>query len=354
MISNKFFKIGNNRKGYMSILTVLCICVFKVNAQQIPVYGPAKMSVQKEMKMGGMGAAGLMPPGIMVGEKGKWMIVYEFMSDKMKGNLLGAKKISEESILQQYMASPTDMSMQMHMAMVMYTPAKKLTLMLSVPYLVKSMNHITGDGMRFQERTTGLSDISLRGLYTFYTNKAGTKRLLLNGAIAFPTGSIQKKMAGMRLEYPMQLGSGTVSLMPGIIYLGHSDLWGWEAEFISTLRTGHNKNGYRFGNYYQPSIWAARKLASWLSISAGVRGAVRNNIQGADPELDIMDEPTKDPALQGGKSLELNVGINIHPVTGLFKGDEFYSQLNEPVFQNLDGPQLKRKSVITIGWQKEL
>ena len=314
---------------------------------------PVKSSTRGNAKMEVMGAAGLMPPGIMVGEKGKWMLGYEFMSDKMSGNLMGTTKISEESILGKYMASPTDMSMQMHMAMAMYAPAKKLTLMVSVPYTVKSMNHITDDGMRFKERTTGISDIILRGLYTVYAKKDLSQRILLNGGIAFPTGSIQKRMEGMRLEYPMQLGSGTVSLMPGIVYLGQSNLWGWEAEFISTVRTGLNANGYRLGNSYQPSIWAARKLVSWLSISAGARGEVRRNIHGADPELDIMDEPTKDPALQGGKSLEMNVGINVHPVTGTFKGSEFYSQLNKPVSQNLDGPQLKRKSIITFGWQKE-
>jgi len=34
----------------------------------------------------------------------------------------------------------------------------------------------------------------------------------------------------MRLEYPMQLGSGTFALRPGLTYLGQTERWAWVAE----------------------------------------------------------------------------------------------------------------------------
>ena len=300
-----------------------------------------------------MGAAGLIPPGIMVGKAGRWMVGYQVMFDKMDGNLIGTKRISNAGVLQQFMASPTDMTMQMHMGMLMYAPTDKLTLMVMLPYIRKSMNHITRTGERFTERTSGIGDIELRGLYSLYARKDLRHRFLLNAGMGLPTGSINQSMAGMRLEYPMQLGSGTVSVMPGFTYLGQSVPWGWGAEFIPTLRIGTNSNGYRLGNRNQPSIWIARRLTSWVSLSARANGDVWQNVHGADAALDIMDEPTKDPTLQGGKRLDLLFGVTFHPAEGGFKGQQFSVNADVPVSQSLNGPQLQRRWALRLGWQWE-
>lgn len=46
-----------------------------------------------------MEAEGLMPPGLMVGKARQWMIGYQFMFDKMRGNLDGFDRISDVQIL---------------------------------------------------------------------------------------------------------------------------------------------------------------------------------------------------------------------------------------------------------------
>ena len=281
------------------------------------------------------------------------MVGYQVMFDRMDGNLVGTRRISDAKILERFMATPTDMTMQMHMGMVMYAPTDKLTLMVMVPYIRKSMNHITRDGMQFTELTSGLGDIELRGLYSLYARKDLRHRFLLNAGVGLPTGSINKKMGDMRLEYPMQLGSGTVSLIPGFTYLGQAKPWGWGAEFIPTVRIGRNRNGYRLGNHYQPSVWGARQLTPWLSLSARANGDIRRNIRGADAALDIMDEPTKDPTLQGGKRLDITLGMSIHPTEGFLKDSQFFVHFNKPIFQSLDGPQLQRRWAIKLGWQRE-
>ena len=300
-----------------------------------------------------MGAAGLVPPGIMIGKAGRWMVGYQVMFDKMDGNLVGTKRITNAGVLQRFMATPTDMTMRMHMGMLMYAPTDRLTLMVMLPYIRKSMNHITRTGELFTERTSGIGDVELRGLYSLYARKDLRHRFLLNAGMGLPTGSINQSMAGMRLEYPMQLGSGTVSVMPGFTYLGQSVPWGWGAEFIPTLRIGRNKNGYRLGNRYQTGVWGARQLTPWLSISARASGDVWQNVRGADAVLDIMDEPTKDPTLQGGKRIDLTFGASFHPTGELLKGQEFFVHFNKPVYQSLDGPQLQRRWVVRLGWQWE-
>lgn len=302
-----------------------------------------------------MGAPGLVPFDVMTGQAGKWMLGYQFMFEEMGGNLVGANRVSNSEVLGRFFATPTDMTMQMNMAMVMYAPTDKLTLMAMLPYIRKNMNHITVDGARFAERAEGLGDIELRGMFSVYDYemKGRRHRLLLSGGVGLPTGAIDAKMGDMRLEYPMQIGSGTFSMLPGITYLGQSSEWGWAADFHSTVRFGRNDNGYRLGNRYQSSVSIARQLPNSMSLSAGARGVQWENIHGSDSLLDPADEPTKDPHLQGGKRLSALLGINFHPENGLLKGQHFHVQGEIPVAQSLDGPQLQRSWVIRAGWQRE-
>ena len=43
--------------------------------------------------------------------------------------------------------------------------------------------------------------------------------------------------------------------------------------------------------------------------------------------------------------------ITIHPLNGLFKGQEFLVQGEVPGMQSLDGPQLKRSYMLHAAWQ---
>lgn len=300
-----------------------------------------------------MGAPGLIPFGIMTGQAGRWMVGYQFVFEQMDGNLVGSNDISDAQILRRFFATPTDMTMQMHMAMAMYAPTDRLSLMVMLPYSRKDMNHLTVDGERFAERTDGIGDIELRAMYRVFETKDQRHRLLINGGLGLPSGSIDERLNGMRLEYPMQLGSGTVSLLPGFTYLGQALPWGWGADFKSTVRLGRNDNGYRLGNRYEPSIWVARQLTNWISLSVGASGEIWENVRGSDPELDPMDEPTKDTQLQGGKRLNATFGITFHPGTGFLKGQQFMVQGDVPVVQSLDGPQLQRSYMLHAAWQWE-
>ena len=301
-----------------------------------------------------MGAPGLVPFDIMTGQSGKWMFGYQFMFERMNGNLAGSHDISETAILQRFAAAPTDMTMQMHMGMVMYAPSDKLTLMALVPYVRKRMNHLTVNGTPFAEASDGIGDIELRGMYSVYDTNEPRQWFLLTGGVGLPTGSINTTMDGMRLEYPMQIGSGTFSLLPGFTYLGQALPWGWAADFSSTARVGRNDNGYKLGNRYQASVSITRELAHGVSLSGGARGELWKNINGSDPRLDPADEPTKNPNLQGGKRLSALLGLTFHPENGLFQGQHFHIQADLPVLQSLEGPQLQRTWAIRAGWQLEL
>ncbi len=349
------------RWSLLALVTILAsanLGAQTAQAEEAPMTGMATGAMSQVAKRAAgmtemMGAPGLVPFDIMTGQAGKWMVGYQYMFENMDGNLVGSRGISNTEILKSFAATPTDMTMQMHMGMVMYAPTDKLTLMALLPYVRKKMNHLTVSGARFIESTEGIGDIELRGIYSVYATMEPRQWFLLTGGVGLPTGSINATMDGMRLEYPMQIGSGTFALLPGLTYLGEALPWGWAADFGSTLRLGRNDNGYRLGHRYQASVSITRELGNGVSVSGGARGEVWGNISGSDPLLDPADEPTKNPTLQGGKRISALIGITFHPEIGLFDGQHFHFQAEVPVSQSLDGPQLQRKWVIRAGWQVE-
>ena len=295
-----------------------------------------------------------LPFGIMIGRAERWMVGYQYMVEKSHGILDGTDGVSEAAVLSRFPTTPTDMTMQTHMGMIMYAPTNRFTLMAMLPYVRMSMGELHRDGTRSTERSNGIGDLELRGLYSLYAAKDLRHRILANVGVGLATGSVNQLDAdGVRLEYPMQTGSGTFSLLPGLVYLGQALPWGWGAAFNSTVRLGRNEHGYRLGNRYEPQIWVARQLASWLSLSAGASGESWENIRGADALLDPTDEPTKDPNRQGGKRVNALWGVTLHPPKGFFKGQQFFVQGDVPVIQSLDGPQLKRSYMVHVTWQWE-
>lgn len=301
-----------------------------------------------------MGAPGLVPFDIMTGQAGQWMVGYQLMVERLDGILDGTRRVSEAEVLNSFQATPTDMTMHMHMVMGMYAPTGKLTLMAMLPYVRMSMGELHRDSTRSTERSGGIGDLELRGLYALNAAANVRRRTLVTFGVGVPTGSVnQRDEGGSRMEYPMQVGAGTFSVLPGVTYLGQALPWGWAAGLQATMPFGRNSVGYRLGNRYQASVTITRLLPDWLSLSAGARGELWGNIHGSDPLLVPSDEPTKDANLQGGRRLSALLGITFHPPKGLLKGQHMHALGDVPLVQSLDGPQLQRRWVIRLGWQLE-
>ncbi len=174
--------------------------------------------------------------------------------------------------------------------------------------------------------------------------------------VSFPTGSINEKddtPAGndQILPYPMQIGSGTFDLLPGITYLGQSDKGSWGAQGLTTLRLGKNDNGYRLGNQYQLSGWIARNWTDWLSTSLRLTGATWGDIDGADDRLNPMMIPTADPELRSGTQINLGFGVNLYAPKGNLQGSRLAMEFELPIYRSLDGPQLETDWQFTLGLQ---
>jgi hypothetical protein len=297
------------------------------------------------------------PIGVLGGhihQVGNWMLSYQYMYMNMHGNRDGKDRVSTSDVLKDYMVAPTDMTMQMHMLGVMYIPINKLGLMAMIPYLDVEMDHVNRMGVKFTTQSDGIGDVKVAALYNFLN--MNNVQFILNGGVSLPTGSIDEEddtPAGqdVQLPYPMQLGSGTFDLLPGITYLGHKAKWSWGSQFMATIRLGENDNDYTLGDRYRLTFWLSRKWLDWLSTSARLDWQLWEDIDGADPKLNPAMVPTADPDLRDGRRIDFLLGANISPPQGKMKGAKLAIEGGFPVYQSLDGPQLETDWLITAGLQ---
>ena len=283
--------------------------------------------------------------------KGEIMLGYRYMFTRMEDNLDGSSEVSPAEVLRRYPVAHTSMTMEMHMAELMYAPSDRITVMSMIPYEEKSMDHFYRDGSTSTDRTSGLADVSFMGLFTVLGNpRALGQRLVLNAGFTAPTGSIDEEEDGKRFEYPFQLGSGTFELLPGLTYLGESEQWAWGAQVMGTVPLGYNDNGYRLGNAYRLSAWTQCKVTDWFGPSLRLDWHAWQNIQGADPQLDPARNPAFDPTKQSGARLDLLAGLEFYIPKGLLEGNRFSIEGGVPVYQNIAGPTTGVNWLITVAW----
>ena len=295
-------------------------------------------------------------------KKGELMLSYRYGRMEMDGNRSGSSNISTAQVLSSFPVSPLEMTMEMHMFGAMYGLSHHLTLMAMVPYVDKSMDLVTRTGRRFTTHARGLGDIKLMALHKLYHKKSSdesTHDLGIGLGLSLPTGDRDKRddtpMGDMRLPYPMQLGSGTYDPMLGITYANHHPQWSWGLQLKTIQRLGKNNEGYRLGDEYMASTWAAYRHSDYLSASVRINGKSWNNISGRDRTFDMAVArnmvPTVRTDLRGGERAELGIGINFLQQNGMFKGHRLAVEFLLPFYQHLDGPQLEVDYAYTLGWQ---
>ncbi|MEM6591274.1 MAG: transporter [Cyanobacteria bacterium P01_C01_bin.73] len=297
------------------------------------------------------------PIGVMsdhTHEQGELMLSYRYMFMNMDGNRSSTTSQSPAEVLQQFPVTPTRMTMQMHMFGAMYAPTDDLTLMAMVPYIIKEMDHITRMGVEFTTNSEGFGDIGLSGLYTVLNQNR--QRIHLNLGLSFPTGSIEERDAtpmgpNQILPYPMQIGSGTFDLRPGVTYLGQAGDWSWGAQAMGTIRLGINANGYSLGDQLMLTAWGARQWTNWFSTSVRLGGQTWGNIDGRDSRLNPNMIPTANPDLRAGTQLDVGLGLNFYVPEGGLSGTRLAVEFNLPIYRSLSGPQLETDYSITAGLQ---
>lgn len=321
-------------------------------------------------------ADGHAPIGVMgdhMHSKGEWMLSYRFKQMQMDGNRDGTDDLSDAEILatQNRFGTPPNlrvipekMTGQTHMIGGMYAPTDWLTFMTMVKYIDKEMKTSTYNmpGVKIGESTmnsSGWGDTTVGGMIRVYDD--GKHHVHLNAGVSLPTGSIKERDTmlmpngmrnNMRLAYGMQLGSGTYDLLPGITYFANDgDKLGWGAQYKSTLRLGDNSEDYSFGNKHIATAWGSYSFVPEFSASLRVTAETEDDIDGIDSQI-MGASQSADPDNYGGKRVSAGLGLNYIVPKGSLEGHRLSAEVTLPVYQDLNGPQMKRDNAFVLGWSK--
>lgn len=291
---------------------------------------------------------------------GEFMFSYRFMRMGMEGSLDGSTDIADTDIVSPtgygFMVTPTKMPMTMHMLGMMYAPSDRVTLMAMANLLGMSMDHVMRNSNMFTTESGGFGDLGLGALVGIVDE--GSSRLHFNANVSVPTGSTTQMdatpMSGgneVQLPYAMQTGTGTVALSPGLTWMGMAEKVSWGAQGRMVFQLGENDRGYTVGDRAEGTAWFGVRASDRVSFS--VRGKFQRwkDFSGVDSALNPMMVPTARTDLRGGKRFDVPVGINYWVNSGALSGFRVLAEYDFPVWQDLNGPQLKSTGVFTVGAQ---
>ena len=223
-------------------------------------------------------------------------------------------------------------------------------------------------------KSHGVADTMLMTKYRLYADDPlipGNEASLFVGA-SLPSGSISKRnsthpLAIRRSEllpYGMQLGSGTVDPMLGVLYQGSSSPWWWGLDGVYTGRWYDNSRNYRLGNAVKVDayvmnqlsynfLWQLQANIEWKGHIHGQADEATSGFSGhavhGNAATPFMT-PLWNPYNYGGVKTSVTLGLQWQPAP-LHIIDV---SVKLPVYQRLNGVQLKDQFGVMLTWYMEI
>ncbi|MCB9908388.1 MAG: transporter [Planctomycetes bacterium] len=226
-------------------------------------------------------------------------------------------------------------------------------LYLVLPYAGHELDYDQSLGGTGNVETTGLGDLQLGGIFRSY-DVDGTRVSYLAG-VSIPTGSIDQRdtyagVGNAKLPYDLQLGSGTLDLLPGVLIESRWNrvLVGARASGRIHLQSENDEDWFR-SNSMRLDVWAGARLLGDLTGTVRVQGDWWGDFHGADPDLDPARNPGEDALRQGGDRVNVYGGLS-------YEWSEKHTnrlelEVGAPVEEWLDGPQLSQELSLLVGWR---
>ena len=319
------------------------------------------------------------PIGVMADhfhEKGSYMVSVRHSKMFMGGNRNGTKDLSDAEIIQlpnpyqmgsmpaKLSVVPQEMDMDMTMFGMMYAPSDSVTLMGMAMYMGKDMKTHTYKGAMDRAylgvsntSSSDLSDVSISALIKLL--KTDTSRWHAELGLQQSIGKIDAKdtmlnpmneRKSMLLPYGMQVGDKSTTLVSSLTGVGNRGGWVYGTQL--RLKNHINKDVWHFGDSIAATVWLQREFSVDTALSFRTTYRAQNDITGRNTSITAPVQ-TANPQNYGGKIAELGIGINqlLKVIPGDFS-DRVGVEFVVPVYQDLNGPQMKSKWAVTIGYQK--
>jgi hypothetical protein len=197
--------------------------------------------------------------------------------------------------------------------------------------------------------TSSIVDTFLTGVYRIYQDDIN--RFQISLGLSFPTGTDdatfndfvgpKDTLSNIRAFYGMELGTGTFDILPGAVYAGYLGPWSWGLSYRGRLPLDYNPLGYKYGNLHEFNGWAGYTWTPGITTTFRVCGTTQGHIDGFDPLINGPAVPTN-PLFYGGQRVELFGGGSIDGKLIGIDNALILVEAGAPVYQNLNGPQIKK------------
>ena len=311
---------------------------------------------------------GIAPAGVLGDhtlKSSQLLISYRYNVTSFDGNLNGTQPVSTAAILAAFTFAPTRMTFQQHLILFEYAPTDDLTMMFRLPIQEIDIEFVDQGGHQVHTANTQLADIPITFMYAL--KRWNRQQIHLNFGLSTPTGLIDTltdhATAGSpNLGYPQRTSSGTWDLLPGLTYTGQSDRWTWGAQAMGTVRMGRNRFDYTLGDRVDLTPWLARRWTCGLSTSARLAAQIVGNGRGVgtyrqNPSqapatiLDTTLAPTNRLDTLGGRRIDLLFGLNYNFADRpRLPGSRLSIEPGFPIYQSLNGPQLRARWLLNFSW----
>ncbi len=312
------------------------------------------------------------PAGIMgahLHDKGEWMVEYKYMNMYMEDNQIGENKVSDatalgtatpvgppgpgitvDGVTTNRGATPTQMTMEMHMAHIMYGASENVTLYTMAMLPSITMDHTRANYTDFTTHNSGFGDTAFGALLRVYSDEC--QDWIFNLGCSVPTGDIFRETSTptgspTAFPYPMRLGSGTFNARPGLTYRRFHDWYSWGAQFQTDLPIGKNYRGYSVGDEFRFNSWTSVLLTDNLSVSLRGEHLWRTEYDGQDPAANGTLISTNVEQFRGGYWYNLGLGAQY-----LYHGHYLNAEFVPTISQDLNGIQLETDYAFIASWSK--
>lgn len=283
----------------------------------------------------------------------KWIFSLKYMHMSMNSLLMGSRHVTVDDVFKQgYSVSQTNMQVNTLLPQAVYAINNRLYVKIHTYYIFKLMRHLTQQHLRFNTRSSGFGDTFIKCNYAVF--KKNHQELILTLGLGIPSGSIYKRYntpsGNQVLPYPMQLGSGTFDPLFDLQYSIKLKKWLLGIKGNTILHLYKNRNDYSFGNEYRVNTWIERAWNVYLKNFLVLEGVFWGNIRGADPSLNPNIVPLANPDTQGGRQINVFIGMNLMGQKKIFKGQKIELGAGTPIYLYLKGPQLRMSWAIYAQW----
>lgn len=337
---------------------------------------------------------GNMPMNILGGgipETHEFRFKIQPMFMRMQGLRSGASNVDGNSLLGmpvmggkptgKYMAVQKNMDMSMLNLAMGYSFSDDFFAGIMPMYQDNRMDMVFNSAMSMMTKrsgytmeSNGMADTMLMTKYRIYADDLliPTSEASLFVGASLPSGSISKRNTthpmserqSELLPYGMQLGSGTVDPMLGLLYQGSSSPWWWGLNGVYTGRWYDNQRNYRLGDVVRVDtylmhqisynfLWQVQANFEWKGRIRGQADEAESGFSGhavhGNPASPFMT-PLWNPINYGGVKTSITVGLQWQPVP-LHIID---LAVKLPVYQRLNGVQLKDQFGVMLTWYMEI